>query len=219
MLNTVYSRGFYLPWAYQHPNWPDTPSRWGEVANDTSGAMQQSVAPALVPFGEAMGQHDTYMVAGFAAAPPFNEAMVPNSYNDSILPPSGWMNAIDAPLMVQQVQTGHLQVIQPEQEVVNTPAVIHGTVGTPAILAASERRRTRPRKYACHICGNRYTTKANRDCHVRAHYGIKPFVCPCGTAFTAKADLTRHRKAAAARFLSASDISLLCVVGVRSQDD
>lgn len=182
--------------------------------------MLQNVSSTLVPFGEATGQHSAYDIASLTSALPFNEVTVPNGYNDGMPPSSSEMNPIDANLMAQQLQPGYLQVRQPEQRVnMYAPVVIRGTVGTPAIVASADRRRKHPRKHACHICGSMFTSAANRDRellfavlftasllthhslgHVRAHYGIKPCVCLCGMAFTAKADLSRHRKSSRCLF-------------------
>lgn len=50
-------------------------------------------------------------------------------------------------------------------------------------------------KFPCPDCSKSFTRRANRDAHVRSHYGDRPFECPsCDRAFTRKNDLTRHEK-------------------------
>ncbi|KAK5636188.1 hypothetical protein RRF57_011900 [Xylaria bambusicola] len=49
-------------------------------------------------------------------------------------------------------------------------------------------------RFACPDCGQTFTRKANRDAHVRSHYGERPFVCDVcpNKAFTRSNDLRRH---------------------------
>lgn len=50
-------------------------------------------------------------------------------------------------------------------------------------------------KFRCNDCGKNFTRKANRDAHVRSHYGQRPFECStCDKAFTRVNDLRRHEK-------------------------
>ncbi|KAF4577365.1 hypothetical protein EYR40_009276 [Pleurotus pulmonarius] len=124
---------------------------------------------------EVAGQHDAYPAASFTSALPFEEPTMPNSHDDNMLTPSSEVNPIGVHSDVQQGQLAYPVVLQPE-EGINArmaPTVVRHTVGTPAMIAASERRRKLPRK---------------------------PFVCICGTGFTARADLARHRKGSGCPF-------------------
>jgi hypothetical protein len=51
-------------------------------------------------------------------------------------------------------------------------------------------------KFPCPLCSQNFTRKANRDAHVRSHYGDRPFVCSVcpNKAFVRKNDLRRHDK-------------------------
>ncbi|KAK7750832.1 hypothetical protein SLS62_007231 [Diatrype stigma] len=50
-------------------------------------------------------------------------------------------------------------------------------------------------KFPCSNCPKIFTRKANRDAHVRSHFGDRPFECPsCDRAFTRKNDLRRHER-------------------------
>ena len=50
-------------------------------------------------------------------------------------------------------------------------------------------------RFSCPDCGKFFTRKANRDAHVRSHYGERPFECPsCERAFTRVNDLRRHER-------------------------
>ncbi len=49
--------------------------------------------------------------------------------------------------------------------------------------------------FRCEVCSRNFTRKANRDAHVRSHYGERPFECPsCDRAFTRSNDLRRHER-------------------------
>ncbi|KAF4600455.1 hypothetical protein AB1N83_008935 [Pleurotus pulmonarius] len=85
------------------------------------------------------------------------------------------------------------QAPQPAQGVLNA-MVVRPVIGTPATALEAERRRVHPRRFSCDFCPEEFTSKPNRERHHRAHLGIKPFVCACGKAFTAKGDLLRHRR-------------------------
>ncbi|KAL4260383.1 hypothetical protein AB1N83_007203 [Pleurotus pulmonarius] len=188
MSDAIPSRWLWTPSADPYPTWVP----WGHDASHTSFSIPQDVAGLVsIPMSvsEEIGHWETYTL-------PFNEAMEPNQYSDSMVPPSSWMNTVSLAAGVQQWQCSHPPVHQPRQHdnVVGVPAVTRPVVGTPAIIASSERRRKRPRKHSCHVCGYMFTSTANRDRHVRAHYGIKPSICTCGTGFSTNADLSRHRK-------------------------
>ncbi|KAG9219565.1 hypothetical protein CCMSSC00406_0008228 [Pleurotus cornucopiae] len=86
------------------------------------------------------------------------------------------------------------QVRQSVPDINLNTMVLRPTISTPATALEAERRRVHPRKFSCHFCPDEFTSKPNRERHHRAHLGIKPFICNCGKAFTAKADLRRHRK-------------------------
>lgn len=49
-------------------------------------------------------------------------------------------------------------------------------------------------RFPCPDCGQTFTRKANRDAHVRSHYGERPYVCDVcpNKAFTRSNDLRRH---------------------------
>ncbi|KAI1368069.1 hypothetical protein F5Y08DRAFT_21916 [Xylaria arbuscula] len=48
-------------------------------------------------------------------------------------------------------------------------------------------------RFACPDCGQTFTRKANKDAHVRSHYGERPYVCDvCDKAFTRSNDRRRH---------------------------
>ncbi|KAI3328988.1 hypothetical protein HD806DRAFT_268528 [Xylariaceae sp. AK1471] len=49
-------------------------------------------------------------------------------------------------------------------------------------------------RFSCPECGQTFTRKANKDAHVRSHYGDRPYVCSICTnkAFTRSNDLRRH---------------------------
>ena len=50
-------------------------------------------------------------------------------------------------------------------------------------------------RFSCQDCGKTFTRKANRDAHVRSHYGERPYECPsCERAFTRVNDLRRHER-------------------------
>ncbi|XP_063413382.1 gastrula zinc finger protein xFG20-1-like [Mytilus trossulus] len=50
------------------------------------------------------------------------------------------------------------------------------------------------RKYICHFCGKDFTSRPNRDRHVRYHTGEKPFKCDvCHQSFVRGDDLRYHR--------------------------
>ncbi|KAF4574375.1 hypothetical protein EYR40_005907 [Pleurotus pulmonarius] len=125
--------------------------------------------------GQVAGQNHS---TGMAIAPmPSNGAMGPVGYG--------------RPLFPSFSDPG--QASQPAQGVLNA-MVVRPVISTPAAALEAERRRIHPRKFSCKFCPAGFTSKANRDRHHRAHLGIKPFVCACGKAFTAKGDLLRHRR-------------------------
>lgn len=147
-----------------------------------------------------MERVDGYAATGLANRP-FNESRVPDGHAHGT-PASSSMNPMNTNAMVQQGQLGHLAVLQQERSIdVSATTISRHTTGTAATIASAQRRLKYPRKYACHICGSRFTTAACRDCqylfvsvapvlivgrlgHVREHRDIMPFVCLCGTAFT-----------------------------------
>ncbi|KAI8635201.1 hypothetical protein F5Y19DRAFT_469075 [Xylariaceae sp. FL1651] len=50
-------------------------------------------------------------------------------------------------------------------------------------------------KFPCSECGQTFTRKANRDAHIRSHFGQRPYACTtCDRAFTRANDLRRHDK-------------------------
>ncbi|KAF8072051.1 hypothetical protein FPV67DRAFT_916425 [Lyophyllum atratum] len=68
-------------------------------------------------------------------------------------------------------------------------------VSTPAILRASELRRTVAARYVCKHCHKTFTTKQNLKYHHNVHFGRKEFVCSvCKKAFTTPTDVKRHGK-------------------------
>lgn len=137
--------------------WPD--ARQGQVAMNTSGP--QNLGLATVPRSESMGQHDTHSLPFDLA---FNKPMVFEAWDHSIIPSSSWVDSVAVALTGQQAQPSHSQAHKPEQSVsVHAPAVIRPTISTPAIIASADRRRKHPRKHACYICSNMFTSKANRD--------------------------------------------------------
>ncbi|KAF9489185.1 hypothetical protein BDN71DRAFT_1456516, partial [Pleurotus eryngii] len=77
--------------------------------------------------------------------------------------------------------------------------VVRPQIATAATRRAAARRRLHQPKHICKVCGSRFTSKPNRDRHVRAHFGERPFACECGTAFTSKNDLKRHRRSSGHR--------------------
>ncbi|KAL4252015.1 hypothetical protein AB1N83_014152 [Pleurotus pulmonarius] len=85
------------------------------------------------------------------------------------------------------------QMPQPAQGVNLNARVVRPKIGTPASALEAERRRVHPSRFHCDHCPDKFTSKANRDRHHFAHLGVKPYTCPCGKSFTAKADLRRHR--------------------------
>ncbi|KAL4255095.1 hypothetical protein AB1N83_012952 [Pleurotus pulmonarius] len=173
---------------------------WADGLWDSGSTVPQNIAsPSFTAqlFDEVMSHQDPYTL-------PFDEIMEPNNYTNliNVTPPPSWMEPTSSPPVAHHQQPTNLH--DPEHSAststASAPAVIRPTVGTPATLASSDRRRKHPRKHACHVCGNKLTSAANRDRHVRAHYGIKVFVCLCGAAFTSKADLRRHRKSSRCLF-------------------
>ncbi|KAF9499022.1 hypothetical protein BDN71DRAFT_1503407 [Pleurotus eryngii] len=160
--------------------------RWGQMAVDGS-VIAQNLASAAVPRSE-QGQHDAHTLASLTFELAFEEHVMFEGWDHKARRRVIWRPA------------------KAEQSVgVHVPAVIRPTISTPAIIASAERRRKYPRKHASDICGNMSTSKANRDRHIRAHYGIKPSVCRCGMAFTAKSDLERHRKGSRCPFLGRAE--------------
>ncbi|KAF4577371.1 hypothetical protein EYR40_009268 [Pleurotus pulmonarius] len=192
--NATLMRGMYPTYAKQYlETWPD--AHQDQVTMNIGG--RQNLGSVAV--SNSTGQHDARSLPFDLA---FNKPMVFEAWDHSIIPSSRWVDSVDVALTGQQAQPGHLQAHKPEQSVnVHAPAVIRPTISTPAIIASADRRRKHPRKHACYICSNMFTSKANRDRHIRAHYGIKPSVCRCGVAFTAKSDLDRHRKGSRCAFL------------------
>lgn len=76
----------------------------------------------------------------------------------------------------------HIRAYHPDD------AAVSGFVQLPRELIEDAR-------FDCEICGNLFTRKANRDAHVRSHYGERPHECPtCGRAFTRANDLRRHER-------------------------
>ncbi|KAF7437514.1 hypothetical protein PC9H_004356 [Pleurotus ostreatus] len=73
-------------------------------------------------------------------------------------------------------------------------SIIRPQIATAATKRAAAKRRLHHPKHICGVCGSRFTSKPNRDRHVRAHYGQRPFACECGMAFASKNDLKRHRR-------------------------
>ncbi|KAL0953178.1 hypothetical protein HGRIS_004433 [Hohenbuehelia grisea] len=67
-------------------------------------------------------------------------------------------------------------------------------VTTNPTRAAADARRIHPARFGCAHCGQMLTTKANRDRHVLAHTGEKPYKCDCGALFTTRTDLKRHSR-------------------------
>lgn len=69
------------------------------------------------------------------------------------------------------------------------------TVSTPKIRKASEKRRKKPAKFGCSVCGNTFTEKHNLINHFNSHRGVKSHPCGgCPSVFGVKSSLTRHRK-------------------------
>ncbi|KAL4261676.1 hypothetical protein AB1N83_008942 [Pleurotus pulmonarius] len=108
----------------------------------------------------------------------FHGPMDPVGYNHPPFPPSS--NQGEFP---QPAQGANLSAI-----------VVRPRISTPATELEAERRRVHPSKFSCDYCPDKFTSKANRNRHHFAHLGVKPYTCPCGKSFTAKADLRRHRK-------------------------
>ncbi|KAF9489176.1 hypothetical protein BDN71DRAFT_1593626 [Pleurotus eryngii] len=85
-------------------------------------------------------------------------------------------------------------VPQPEHILPSDNSIVRPQIATAATKRAAAKRRLHHLKHICKVCGSGFTSKPNRDRHVRAHYGERPFACECGMAFTSKNDLKRHRR-------------------------
>ncbi|KIJ92593.1 hypothetical protein K443DRAFT_60739, partial [Laccaria amethystina LaAM-08-1] len=69
------------------------------------------------------------------------------------------------------------------------------TVSSAKLRTASEKRRKKPGKFRCALCGNTFTEKHNLTNHHNSHRGVKPHSCErCPSAFAVRSSLTRHRK-------------------------
>ncbi|KAF4562494.1 hypothetical protein EYR36_004154 [Pleurotus pulmonarius] len=126
--------------------------------------------------------------------PPVNEWRAPSpplidfSFPSNTLSHPGWDT-----LPLQQATSF---VHEPEVEYLppSDQRVIRPQIATDATKRAAAKRRFHPPRHICDVCGSKFTSKPNRDRHVRAHYGLRPFACECGMAFASKNDLKRHRK-------------------------
>ncbi|KAF7422373.1 hypothetical protein PC9H_010529 [Pleurotus ostreatus] len=218
-LYTTPSRGLYPPSAYPYPAYLEAP--WDHVSTHASGIVPQfmgGLTSAPVPLDAATGQyggHDHAIVSSSAAGwmHPIDAAWLARQGLGALLvhPPEQGISGNTAPTIPHTIGTP-ARTTQDASVEATVPVVIRHTIGTPAMVSSADRRRVRPRKHGCHICSSMFTSKENRDRedpfvpssrpykltvqagHVRAHYGIKPFICLCGVAFTTKVDLSRHRK-------------------------
>ncbi|KAJ6462480.1 hypothetical protein C8R45DRAFT_772240, partial [Mycena sanguinolenta] len=51
------------------------------------------------------------------------------------------------------------------------------------------------KKYACPVCGKRFTRLSGVKTHCNTHTGAMPFCCPyphCGRAFNVNSNMKRH---------------------------
>lgn len=139
------------PLAY--PAWIDT--LWGQAAGSAT-IPQDTTISALPVTDQVLSRHD-----GLASTTGFNGPMGPGGHGHTLLPV--FRDPITSTSRGQPWH-GYPPMQQPDYGVVvNAPGVIRHTIGTPAILSSANMRRKHPRNYFCHICGNRFTSKANRD--------------------------------------------------------
>ncbi|KAL4264453.1 C2H2-type domain-containing protein [Pleurotus pulmonarius] len=66
-------------------------------------------------------------------------------------------------------------------------------LATEAVSDAAEKRRVNPHRFFCHYCDRGFTARHNYYRHLGAHNDERPFSCECGSAFTTKSDLKRHK--------------------------
>lgn len=108
----------------------------------------------------------------------------------SISPPWDTCPSQQAPSFVRE----DYSVPEPERLPPSDRSIVRPQIATAATKRAAAKRRLHHPKHICGVCGSRFTSKPNRDRHVRAHYGERPFACECGMAFASKNDLKRHRR-------------------------
>ncbi|KIJ98021.1 hypothetical protein K443DRAFT_43937, partial [Laccaria amethystina LaAM-08-1] len=60
---------------------------------------------------------------------------------------------------------------------------------------AAAQRRTRPSRFSCPLCPQKFTTQRNLENHHNSHFGIKVHHCDrCNEDFSTKSSLVRHQK-------------------------
>ncbi|KAF7423990.1 hypothetical protein PC9H_009290 [Pleurotus ostreatus] len=108
---------------------------------------------------------------------------IPDDYNHS--PP---FNGLDRP------QNNSLPFAQHGlMEASTTPSPTSRQLATEAVSDAAEKRRVNPHRFFCQYCDRGFTARHNYYRHLGAHNDERPFGCECGSAFTTKSDLKRHK--------------------------